>query len=34
MEMGRPSRLDARTDGDRVRIGGDCVVLMTGEVTF
>jgi trans-2,3-dihydro-3-hydroxyanthranilate isomerase len=34
VEMGRPSRLDARTDGDRVRIGGDCVVLMTGEVTL
>jgi trans-2,3-dihydro-3-hydroxyanthranilate isomerase len=33
-EMGRPSRLDARIDGDRVRVGGDCVILMTGEVTL
>jgi len=33
-EMGRPSRLVARIDGDRVRVGGDCVILMTGEVTL
>jgi trans-2,3-dihydro-3-hydroxyanthranilate isomerase len=33
-EMGRPSRLDARLDGDRVRVGGDCVILITGEVTL
>jgi trans-2,3-dihydro-3-hydroxyanthranilate isomerase len=33
-EMGRPSRLDARIDGDRVRVGGDCVILMTGEVVI
>jgi trans-2,3-dihydro-3-hydroxyanthranilate isomerase len=33
-ESGRPSRLDARIDGDRVRVGGDAVVLATGEVTF
>jgi trans-2,3-dihydro-3-hydroxyanthranilate isomerase len=33
-EIGRPSRLDARIDGDRVRVGGDCVILMTGEVTL
>jgi trans-2,3-dihydro-3-hydroxyanthranilate isomerase len=32
-EVGRPSRLDARIDGDRVRVGGDCVIVMTGEVT-
>ena len=31
-EMGRPSRLDARVDGDRVRVAGDCVIVMTGEV--
>jgi trans-2,3-dihydro-3-hydroxyanthranilate isomerase len=33
-EAGRPSRLDARMDGDRVRVGGDCVILATGEVTL
>jgi trans-2,3-dihydro-3-hydroxyanthranilate isomerase len=33
-QAGRPSRLDARIDGDRVRVGGPAVVLMTGEVTL
>jgi trans-2,3-dihydro-3-hydroxyanthranilate isomerase len=33
-QMGRPSRLDARIDGERVRVGGECVILMTGEVSF
>jgi len=33
-EMGRPSRLDARVDGDRVRVGGDCVIVMTGEASL
>jgi predicted PhzF superfamily epimerase YddE/YHI9 len=33
-QMGRPSRLDARVDGDRVRVGGDCVIVMTGEASF
>jgi trans-2,3-dihydro-3-hydroxyanthranilate isomerase len=33
-EIGRPSRLDARVDGDRVRVGGECVILMSGEVTL
>ena len=33
-EIGRPSRLDARIDGDRVRVGGDCVIVMTGEATL
>jgi trans-2,3-dihydro-3-hydroxyanthranilate isomerase len=33
-EIGRPSRLDARVDGDRVRVGGDCVILMTGELSL
>jgi trans-2,3-dihydro-3-hydroxyanthranilate isomerase len=33
-EMGRPSRLDARIDGDRVRVGGDCVIVATGELTL
>ena len=31
---GRPSRLDARVEGDGVRVGGQAVVLMTGEVTL
>lgn len=33
-EAGRPSRLDARMDGDRVRVSGDCVILATGEITL
>jgi trans-2,3-dihydro-3-hydroxyanthranilate isomerase len=33
-EMGRPARLDARIDGDRVRVGGDAVVVATGDVTL
>jgi trans-2,3-dihydro-3-hydroxyanthranilate isomerase len=33
-QMGRPSRLEARRDGDRVRVGGDCVIVMTGEVSL
>jgi len=33
-EMGRPSRLEARIDGDRVRVGGGCVIVMTGELTL
>jgi trans-2,3-dihydro-3-hydroxyanthranilate isomerase len=33
-EVGRPSRLDARVEGDRVRVGGDCVILATGEATL
>jgi trans-2,3-dihydro-3-hydroxyanthranilate isomerase len=31
-EMGRPSRLDAEVDGDRVRVGGDVVVVVDGSV--
>jgi trans-2,3-dihydro-3-hydroxyanthranilate isomerase len=34
VQMGRPSRLRARVEGDRVRVGGDIVVLVTGEVTL
>jgi trans-2,3-dihydro-3-hydroxyanthranilate isomerase len=33
-EMGRPSRLEARVDGDRVRVGGDCVIVMSGEAVL
>jgi len=33
-EVGRPSRLEARVDGDRVRVGGDCVIVLTGEATL
>ena len=32
VEMGRPSRLVAEVDGDRVRVGGDAVVLAEGTV--
>jgi trans-2,3-dihydro-3-hydroxyanthranilate isomerase len=32
VEMGRPSRLECEVAGDRVRVGGDCVVVATGTV--
>ena len=32
VEMGRPSRLVAAVDGDRVRVGGDAVILAEGTV--
>ena len=32
VEMGRPSRLEAELDGDRVRVAGDAVIVMTGDV--
>lgn len=32
VEMGRPSRLDAAVEGDRVRVGGDVVVLVDGTL--
>ena len=34
VRLGRPSRLRARVEGGRVRVGGDVVVLVTGEVTL
>jgi len=34
VQIGRPSRLKARIDGDRVRVGGDVVVLITGALTL
>ena len=30
--MGRPSRLRASVEGDRVRVGGDAVVVVDGTV--
>ncbi len=30
--MGRPSRLEAAVEGDRVRVSGGCVVLGTGRL--
>lgn len=32
VEMGRPSRLEAELDSGRVRVAGDVVILMTGDV--
>ncbi len=32
VEMGRPSRLQASVEGDRVRVGGDVVVVADGHV--
>jgi trans-2,3-dihydro-3-hydroxyanthranilate isomerase len=32
VEMGRPSRLIAELEGDRVRVSGDVVVVVEGEV--
>jgi len=32
VEMGRPSRLRASVEGDRVRVGGDAVVVVDGTV--
>ena len=30
--MGRPSRLEAQVDLDRIRVAGDVVILAVGEV--
>jgi trans-2,3-dihydro-3-hydroxyanthranilate isomerase len=32
VEIGRPSRLDAEIEGDRVRVSGDVVILVTGTL--
>jgi trans-2,3-dihydro-3-hydroxyanthranilate isomerase len=32
LEMGRPSRLVTAMDGDRVRVAGDCVVVLDAEL--
>jgi trans-2,3-dihydro-3-hydroxyanthranilate isomerase len=34
VELGRPSRLDAAVERDRVRVGGECVILLEGELTL
>jgi trans-2,3-dihydro-3-hydroxyanthranilate isomerase len=34
VEMGRPSRLRAAVEGDRIRVGGDVVVVVDGRVTL
>jgi len=34
VEMGRPSRLQCSLEGDRVRVGGDAVVVATGTVSL
>jgi trans-2,3-dihydro-3-hydroxyanthranilate isomerase len=34
VEMGRPSILRARVEGDRVRVGGDVVILVEGTLTL
>lgn len=34
VEMGRPSRLDCRMEGDRVRVGGEAVIVATGTVAI
>ena len=34
VEMGRPSRLDAEIEGDRVRVGGKVVPLIEGSVSL
>jgi trans-2,3-dihydro-3-hydroxyanthranilate isomerase len=34
VEIGRPSRLHAEVDGDRVRVSGDVVVLIRGTLTL
>jgi trans-2,3-dihydro-3-hydroxyanthranilate isomerase len=32
VEMGRPSRIETAVDGDRVRVSGDCVVVLDAEL--
>jgi len=34
VQMGRPSRLDCSVEGDRVRVGGEVVVVAEGTVTL
>ncbi len=32
VELGRPSRLETAMDGDRVRVSGDCVIVLEGRL--
>ena len=32
LEMGRPAKISCAVEGDRIRVGGDCVVVATGTV--
>jgi trans-2,3-dihydro-3-hydroxyanthranilate isomerase len=32
VELGRPSRLEAQVEGERIRVAGDAVIVMTGEL--
>jgi trans-2,3-dihydro-3-hydroxyanthranilate isomerase len=32
VELGRPSRLETAVDGDRVRVSGDCVIVLEGSL--
>jgi trans-2,3-dihydro-3-hydroxyanthranilate isomerase len=34
VELGRPSRLDASVEDDRVRVEGDCVIVLEGELVI
>jgi predicted PhzF superfamily epimerase YddE/YHI9 len=34
VEMGRPSTLQTRIEGDRVRVGGGVVAVVDGRVTL
>ena len=34
VEMGRPSRLDAAVQSDGVRVAGECVIVLEGELTL
>jgi trans-2,3-dihydro-3-hydroxyanthranilate isomerase len=34
VEMGRPSRLEAAVEGDRIRVGGDVVTIVDGTLTL
>jgi trans-2,3-dihydro-3-hydroxyanthranilate isomerase len=32
VELGRPSRLETEVVGDRVRVSGDCVIVLEGSL--
>jgi trans-2,3-dihydro-3-hydroxyanthranilate isomerase len=33
VQLGRPSRLETSIDGDRVRVGGECIIVLEGELS-